>query len=209
MLEDYHIIRDKGTANFYIDTNKVKGYLLDKQKGIRSFKRMNNRKGIHTFVNLNDNRFDTINKSPQNLSNVKKVTGVSFQGYDKRGNLFPEKDQATFYDVNKEVTMKGLKAGGALPWKKMTQRPANSSVISETPEDSYDYAKAMDIKTTKAKPRQIMLTNMGKISGRDDLMLKTSDAFHNVQMENSKEDRELEIQAKKEQHKKYLNIGMM
>jgi len=64
MLDDYHIIRDKGTANFYIDTNKVKGYLLDKQKGIRSFKKMNNRKGIHTFVSLNDNRFDSINKSP-------------------------------------------------------------------------------------------------------------------------------------------------
>lgn len=104
--------------------------------------------------------------------------------------------------------MKGLK-GGAVPWRKMTQRPANSTVISETPEDSYDYAKAMDAMTTKAKPRQIMLTNMGKVSGRDDIMLHTSDAFHNVQMENSKEDRELEIQAKKEQHKKYLNIGMM
>ena len=103
-----------------------------------------------------------IEKSPANLSNVKKVTGVKFMGYDKRGNLFPEKDQTTFYDANKEVTMKGLNVGGALNWRRMTKREAASPVVTETPEDSYDYAKAMDIKTVKGKPRQIILADMSK-----------------------------------------------
>ena len=82
---------------------------------------MPNRKPIDTFYKANDSRFDVIEKSPKCMTNVKKVTGVFFSGYDKRGPLFPETDIATFYDSNKEATMKGLKAG-ALPWKKMTKR---------------------------------------------------------------------------------------
>ncbi len=209
MLQNYHIVRDKGTANFYVDTNKTKDRLNEKQHATRSFYKQNKRKEIDTFISLNDSRFEMIQKSPANLSNVKKVTGVNFKGYDKRGKLFPEKDQTTFYDANKEVTMKGLQVGGAVNWKRMTKREAASPVVQEQPEDCYDYAKAMDVKTVKGKPRQIVLANMSKQYARDDIMLKTSDAFVNVQLENTKEDRELEIQAKKEQRKRYLNIGMM
>lgn len=70
---------------------------------------------------MNDSRFEPINKSPKNLTNVKKVTGLNFYGYKERTDLFPEQDQATFYEANKEVTMRGLKHG-ALPWRRMTKR---------------------------------------------------------------------------------------
>jgi|FrelakmetLWP11LW_1041352.scaffolds.fasta_scaffold35470_1 hypothetical protein len=39
--------------------------------------------------------------------------------------------------------------------------------------------------------------------------MTTTDAYANVLLENTKEDREVEIQARKEQHKKYLDIGML
>ena len=89
------------------------------EHNIREFRRQNKRKEIDTFVNLNDSRFEPIDKSPKCMTNVKKVTGLQFKGYEKRGPLFPEQDQATFYDTNKEFIMKGLKSH-ALPWKKMT-----------------------------------------------------------------------------------------
>ena len=119
MLENYHLIKDKGTANYYIHPNKVPTTLGLKHQNHNLYKKMPPRKPIDTFYKANDSRFDVIDKSPKCMTNVKKVTGVSFSGYDKRGPLFPETDIATFYDSNKEATMKGLKAG-ALPWKRMT-----------------------------------------------------------------------------------------
>ena len=143
------------------------------------------------------------------MSNVKRVTGLNFKAYKERGNIYPEKDQATFYDANKEVTMKGLTAGGALPWNRMTERMAVKPIHTEQPEDSYDYAKAVEVKTTKVKPRAINFADFNKQVSRDDSLLKTNDAYANVLLENTKEERELQIQARKEQHKKYLEIGMM
>ena len=197
MLEKYHLIKDKGTANYYIHPNKVATTIGLKPQNTRLYKAMPARKPIDTFYKANDSRFDIIDKSPKCMTNVKKVTGVHFGGYDKRGPLFPEKDIATFYDTNKEATMKGLKLG-ALPWKRMTKRQANSQVTTETPEDCYDYAKAMDVKTVKNKPRSIALSSFAKQQPRDEMLLKTSDAYANVLLENTKDERELEIEAKKE-----------
>ena len=127
--------------------------MLDKKmQNIRNFGRQNDRKPIDSFTNLNESRFEPIQKSPKNLSNVKKVTGLSFEGYKERGNLFPEGDQTTFYDANKEYTMKVL-AKGNLPWQRMTKRDVVSKVLPEMPEDSFDPMKAMEAKTTRNKPR--------------------------------------------------------
>lgn len=115
MLKDYHLIRDKGTSNYYIHQNKVpEGIGLKKQNG-RFYAKMKDRKPIDTFYQANDSRFDIIEKSPKVLTNVKKVTGLSFQGYDKRAPLWNPGEMRTFYDSNKEVTMKGLNRH-ALPW---------------------------------------------------------------------------------------------
>lgn len=160
---------------------------------VRQFNKQNNRKQIDTFVNLNESRFEPIQKSPGNLSNVKKVTGLSFKGYKERTNIFPEGDQATFYDANKEFTMKGLTAGGALPWGKMTERVAAMPIKNEQPEDCYDYSKAVEVKTVRTKPRAIALADFNRQVSRDDSLLKTSDAYANVLLENTKEERELQI----------------
>ena len=58
---------------------------------------------------------------------------MSFKGYKERMNIWPEKDQATFYDANKEFTMKKLVQGN-LPWNKMTSKPTCKTVDIETPE---------------------------------------------------------------------------
>ena len=82
---------------------------------MRNFKRQNNRKPIDTFVVANDSRFEPIDKSPKILSNIKKVTGLAFKAYKQRPDLFPEPEPNSFYDANKEVTMKNTKTG-TLPW---------------------------------------------------------------------------------------------
>ena len=110
---------------------------------------------------------------------MKKVTGLSFYGYKERTGLFPEQDQATFYDANKEFTMRGLKCG-ALPWKKMTNRPVVNQSQPDQPEDSYDQMKATEIKTLRNKPRSVALANFGKTQARDDKLLRTNDAYANV-----------------------------
>ena len=115
-----------------------------------------------------------------------------FNGYKERNNLFPEKDQATFYDANKEVTMKGLKHG-ILPWRKMTKREAAQPIKTEQPEDSYDHMKAIEQKTFRMKPKASILSDFAKTRARDDALFRTSDAFANVLLENTKEERELQI----------------
>lgn len=146
--------------------------------------------------------------SSNHLSNNKRVTGLNFYGYKERTSFFPETDQATFYDANKEITMRGLKAG-TLPWNRMTKRPVVNSIDHMTPEDSYDHMKATEIKTLRTKPRSIALADFSKQKSRDDKLLRTNDAYANVELENSREQRELQIQARKEQHKRYLDIGLV
>jgi len=41
---------------------------------------------------LNESRFEVIEKSPANLSNVKKAPTLDFKGYKERTNIWPEKD---------------------------------------------------------------------------------------------------------------------
>ena len=125
MLKDYHLIRDKNTSDYYIHPNKVGTTLCQFKNNPNFYKKMKDRKPIESFFQANDSRFDLIQKSPKVLTNVRKVTGVSFEAYDKRGVLFKTGDIATFYDANKEATMKHLKTG-ALPWKRMTKRTAAS-----------------------------------------------------------------------------------
>ena len=105
--------------------------------------------------------------------------------------------------------MKGLKPGVALPWNRMTTRAVVNSSQHVTPEETYDHMKAIETKTHKMKPRSIALTNFGKTSARNDMLYRTTDGFQNVILENTRSDREVEIQARKEQHKRYLDLSTM
>ena len=68
---NYHIVKDKESANYYIETNTVDRSIPNCNRNI-FFRRMTDRKEIDTFVNLNDSRFEIINKTPKVLSTVKR-----------------------------------------------------------------------------------------------------------------------------------------
>lgn len=61
--------------------------------------------------------------------------------------------------------------------------------------------KAIDAKTTSIKPRQVNLCFMKTSPARDDSMLKTDDRWENNQLENTREERELEQKARASQYK--------
>lgn len=92
--------------------------------------------------------------------------------------------------------MKGLRSG-ALPWHRMTKKQAATQIENETPEDCYDYDKAIEVKTIKTKPRIIGLTNFSKAKSRDEMLLNSNDAFANVILENTREERAEELRSKK------------
>ena len=140
------------------------------------FHRQNDRKEIDTFFNANDSRFEPIQKSPENLSSTKKVTGLYFKGYKERTELWPETDQATFYNANKEATMKKLTTA-TLNWKRMGRKDVAFASQHETPEDCYDYSNAVTAKTKTIKPRSVALSDFTRQKARDDQLLNTSDAF--------------------------------
>lgn len=78
----YHVIKDKKTANFYIQKNKVDSMQVSSGggKGLIELGRMKDRKQIDTFVQVNEHRFDNIEKSPQSLSAIKRMSVVDFSG---------------------------------------------------------------------------------------------------------------------------------
>ena len=88
---EYHMVKDKDTANFYIESNHAE---LKRGRNNRNnyMFRMTDRKQIDTFFNLTDSRFDLINKSPKVLSNVPRSTGITFNGHKARDPLWPEKE---------------------------------------------------------------------------------------------------------------------
>jgi hypothetical protein len=70
------------------------------------------RKDKDYLLSLNERRFDIINKSPSCSTSVNHIPQVSF---DKQVNrtkeLFGKSDFCTFYNSQKEVTMKRLNTG--------------------------------------------------------------------------------------------------
>ena len=66
--------------------------------------------------------------------------------------------------------------------------------------------RAIETKTMKVKPRTVSLADFNKTQARDDKLLRTSEAYANVILENSREEREVEIKANKEIQKKYMNM---
>ena len=104
--------------------------------------------------------------------------------------------------------MKSLNPG-VLPWQRMTHRTVVDQVQTETPEETYDPMKAVEVQTHGLKQRSIALTNFNKVQGRDDKLLRTNDAFANVLLENTKDERALQIEARKEANKKYLDTSML
>ena len=220
MTDKYHVVKEKKSPKIYIESNKpITGPLnrMDKriEKGVASFNKYSPRKPIicsdqkgHS-VDLNASRFEPINKDPQVLSTVRRPTGISFNGHKVREELFPAGDMTTFYEADKTKLMGRLTRGYFnLRTQKPREAPPGLGLKLET-EDSYDYKSAVEAHTTKTRPKTLALTNFNKHQGRDDVILRSTDMYMNVLMENSKEEREVELQSRKDQNKKYHNLEML
>lgn len=59
-MKDYHLIRDKGSSNYYINANKVTESLCQKKNNPNFYKKMKDRKPIDSFFQANDSRFDNL-----------------------------------------------------------------------------------------------------------------------------------------------------
>ena len=75
--EQYHIVKDNNSHKYYIERNQVDREMPKNNRNIH-FHRMTDRKEIDTFFNLNDSRFEMINKTPKVLSTVPRRTGINF-----------------------------------------------------------------------------------------------------------------------------------
>ena len=96
--EHYHMVRDKDSAKYYIELNHA-DRSLPKNNHRNHFHKMTDRKEIDTFFNLNESRFEMINKTPKVLTTVPRPTGINFNGHKNREPLWPEHEQTTFYET--------------------------------------------------------------------------------------------------------------
>ena len=84
---------------------------------------------------------------------------------------------------------------GILNWQKVNT--ARTPVRQEISGGTYDYESAVKAINRNTKPKITHLTNFKKTTARDESILNTTDMYKNVQLENTKEDREVEIEARK------------
>lgn len=93
---------------------------------------------------------------------------------------------------------------GYVDFNKSVDREPNKGIgIKLVPETSYDYKKAVEAKTRTTKIRVVSMADFDKCMPRDDILMQQTDMYKNVMLENSKEERELEIKAKRHQTRNY------
>lgn len=114
--------------------------------------------------------------------------------------MFTEQGTGTFYDAKKELLQSKLNLS-ILNWDKEMSSAKETNLKLDQPEDSFDYKKAIIAKTVRNKPKTITLTNFSKNTPRDDSLYKTNDFLRNIELENTREEREQEIKARKEQRR--------
>lgn len=84
---------------------------------------------------------------------------------------------------------------GILNWDKVkSSRDENKPGFSN---ETYDYQNAIEAISKNTKPRMRNLTNFKMSTSRDDVMLQTTDFYKNIELENTREQREMEIEARK------------
>ena len=84
---------------------------------------------------------------------------------------------------------------GILNWEKVNT--IRTPVRLEPSNETYDYESAIAAINRNTKPKINHLTNFKKTTARDESILNTTDMLTNVKLENTKEEREVEIQARK------------
>jgi hypothetical protein len=139
-------------------------------------------------MSLNDSRFDSINKSPEVMTNIPRVPGFNFNGQKDRPHLlFGKTETGSFYDTKTSITKPRSDCG--VPRLRGMQPRGSHSIMHPPPMSCINAEKAVDAKTYRFKPKQLNLTNMKATRARDDSILKTNDRWYNNQLENTRDER--------------------
>lgn len=215
--DTYHLVKDRESTQIYLNPNnpyssKSPEYFSPKH-AVRDFGKYSSRPDITKLGNFNCNqsRFENINKDPEILSRTKRVGQVNFEKGTARSDFKAKVNTSGggFYDASKAFTM-GRLDRGSIDFTKSTDREPRAGIgMKINPEASYDYSKAVTAKTRTTKTRVLSMANFDRSSPRDDIMLKQTDAYKNVMLENTREERELELKAKKVQNRQYPTAYMM
>lgn len=199
--ELYHLVQDRNKPGFKIETNtrEVVEFKMKPEKQ-PDFGKIKGRRDSDYTLSLNDSRFEIINKSPNVLSSVPRVPGFSFSNHKARPEkLFGNTEISSFYDSKIALTVPRLDAG--VP-KLQTMQPRRNSTQLKMPLVScVDIEKVVEAKTFKLRPKQVNLTMMKSTRARDESILKTDDRWYNNQLENTKEQRQMEIEARASQYR--------
>lgn len=179
--------------------NKSPSY-LDKNKKALKFNGYVTRPDISKSnnIHINDSRFEVINKDPEILTRSKRIPNVNFKNATARGELYkPQGRGDDFYTPQKENTMGRLNKGIASFRRTEAREPKKGLGMTTPFSSSYDYTAAIVAKTKILRPRVVSLSNLGKQSPRDDIMMRQTDAFRNIELDNTKEIRVADMKARK------------
>lgn len=115
--------------------------------------------------------------------------------------MFGNTETGAFYDAKIGITKPRLDAG--IPKMKQIQPRKSATIMNSASAQMscVDVVAAIDAKTIKTKPKHINLTNFKSTKARDESILKTDDRWYNNQLENTKEEREAELNARATQYK--------
>ena len=153
-------------------------------------------------MNLNDARFEMINKDPKVCSKVKRVTQFSMtKQLDRPALLFGSTHSGTFYDSSKEKVMPRLNAGIPNMAKLQPRKDDVAVKAAKTDFSCINYDNLVSANTIKVRPKNIALQNLSKQLPRDELLYRQDDRWCNVLLENTKEERAVEIQARTQQNR--------
>ena len=155
----------------------------------------------------NESRFLSINKLPESSSMRKHIRNISFAKCTQRNlrqTLFPFEGYTGEYDRYvecKDKTMKNLNSV-AISMSKSVGRVDYRSHIPKkaVTNESYDHVKVILAKNdmTNGKKRLVTLSNMSNTLSRDDKMYTTTDFLANINMDNTREERQGELDRKNE-----------
>lgn len=149
-------------------------------------------------LTISDSRFEPINKNPEVLSSTKRIPAVSFKFSTARGELYkPSGSVGGFYTPQKEATMNRLDKG-LVRFESSIDRDAKPGLgLTTKPDDSYNYSAAIQAKTKTTKRRVLSISNFSKEPARDDILLKQTEEHRNIWLDNNKEERQMELDARK------------
>lgn len=138
------------------------------------------------------------------MTRTRRVPNCNMEKALARTTFFsPSNTGGDFYTPQKDNTMQRLNKGYVNFNKSQDREPASGLGMRINPEPSYDYLKAVEAKTKTTKKRVVSMADFDRTSPRDDLLLQQTGLYKMIQLENTKDERELELKARKSQRSSF------